>query len=273
MTTNLDKFDVFPWNENFETGITKIDDQHRVLVSLLNKLANCLVDTNSTEINAAINELSNYAEMHFDEEEAIWSEMFTDDSWLSSHQMSHASFLPAIIKIKEQSSRATLSETTEQIVKYLIRWLAFHIIDNDKRMAIAVKAMESGCSFEEAKIKADKKMAGSMRILIETILKMYDGVSNRTIELMRERNARKNAEQKLKKANRELQIALEEIKTLQGIIPICSYCHEIRNDEGAWEQMEAYITYHSEATFSHSICPKCLPKVKKEIKDMKNKKD
>jgi len=54
----------------------------------------------------------------------------------------------------------------------------------------------------------------------------------------------------------------EEIRVLQGIIPICSYCHEIRNDEGAWEQIESYISKRSEATFSHGICPKCLPHVR-----------
>lgn len=66
-----------------------------------------------------------------------------------------------------------------------------------------------------------------------------------------------------------LEQAQDEIKTLQGIIPICSYCHKIRDDEGAWEQLEAYITKHSHATFSHGICPKCLVSVKREIAQMK----
>jgi len=55
--------------------------------------------------------------------------------------------------------------------------------------------------------------------------------------------------------------AKAEIKQLKGIIPICSYCHNIRNDEGAWSQLEKYISEHSEAQFSHGICPKCLHKV------------
>lgn len=56
----------------------------------------------------------------------------------------------------------------------------------------------------------------------------------------------------------ELQFALDEIKALQGILPICCYCKKIRNDDGYWEQVEAYITSHSQAEFSHSICPACL---------------
>lgn len=58
----------------------------------------------------------------------------------------------------------------------------------------------------------------------------------------------------------ELQKALDEIKTLQGIIPICSFCKKIRDDQGYWSQVEAYVSLHSEAQFSHGICPECLKK-------------
>ncbi|MBV5305773.1 MAG: response regulator [Desulfobulbaceae bacterium] len=56
----------------------------------------------------------------------------------------------------------------------------------------------------------------------------------------------------------ELRTALGEIKTLQGILPICSFCKCIRCDEGYWEQVESYISRHSSVDFSHSICPTCL---------------
>lgn len=52
----------------------------------------------------------------------------------------------------------------------------------------------------------------------------------------------------------------EELRTLKGIIPICAHCHEIRDDKGAWNQLEKYITEHTEAQFSHGICEKCLKK-------------
>jgi len=58
----------------------------------------------------------------------------------------------------------------------------------------------------------------------------------------------------------DLQKALDHIKTLQGILPICSHCHKIRNDTESWEHIENYIEGHSEAQFSHSICPECLDK-------------
>ena len=59
---------------------------------------------------------------------------------------------------------------------------------------------------------------------------------------------------------RELQEAIAQIKNLRGIIPICSYCHKIRNDQESWERLEKYIGEHSEAEFSHGICPDCVKK-------------
>lgn len=55
----------------------------------------------------------------------------------------------------------------------------------------------------------------------------------------------------------ELQEAAEKIKILRGFLPICSHCKKIRNDEGYWQQLERYISEHSEAQFSHGICPTC----------------
>ncbi|MFA7384185.1 MAG: response regulator [Desulfurivibrionaceae bacterium] len=63
----------------------------------------------------------------------------------------------------------------------------------------------------------------------------------------------------------ELQTALTEIKILQGFLPICSFCKKIRNDEGYWEQLEEYITNHSQAVFSHSICSDCMEKHYPEV--------
>jgi hypothetical protein len=54
---------------------------------------------------------------------------------------------------------------------------------------------------------------------------------------------------------------LDEVKTLKGIIPICASCKKIRDDSGYWNQIELYIKEHSEADFSHSICPDCARKL------------
>lgn len=67
-----------------------------------------------------------------------------------------------------------------------------------------------------------------------------------------------NLTRELQKKNRELQYANSTIKTLRGILPICSFCKGIRDDEGYWKKLEEYVTEATEAEFSHSICPRCM---------------
>jgi two-component system response regulator VanR len=63
--------------------------------------------------------------------------------------------------------------------------------------------------------------------------------------------------QELEQTNQKLKRSLETIKKLSGLIPICSHCKKIRNDKGYWEQLEIYIKEHSEAEFTHGLCPDC----------------
>ncbi|BBO66645.1 transcriptional regulator [Desulfosarcina alkanivorans] len=71
----------------------------------------------------------------------------------------------------------------------------------------------------------------------------------------------------LRRLNQALELALVEIKRLQGILPICAKCKKIRDDKGYWQQIEAYISDHSEAEFSHSICPDCARQLYPELCD------
>ena len=68
---------------------------------------------------------------------------------------------------------------------------------------------------------------------------------------------------------KKLEKAIDDVKVLSGLIPICSSCKNIRDDAGYWNQIEAYIDEHSEAKFSHGLCPDCSDKFLKEIKDIK----
>jgi hypothetical protein len=60
---------------------------------------------------------------------------------------------------------------------------------------------------------------------------------------------------------KDLQEALNSVKTLKGLLPICASCKKVRDDKGYWNQIEAYVSEHSEAEFSHGICPECAQKL------------
>jgi CheY-like chemotaxis protein len=68
----------------------------------------------------------------------------------------------------------------------------------------------------------------------------------------------------------KLEIALSQVKRLRGLLPICSYCKRIRGDDQYWQSVEAYIAEHTDAQFSHGICPPCFEKAKQEIDDYRN---
>jgi DNA-binding response OmpR family regulator len=63
----------------------------------------------------------------------------------------------------------------------------------------------------------------------------------------------------------ELQDTIANVKQLKGLLPMCSYCKRIRKDEDYWEQVEAYISEHSDAEFSHGVCPSCLERARRDF--------
>ena len=75
----------------------------------------------------------------------------------------------------------------------------------------------------------------------------------------------KRVEEALEEERRRLQQALDEVKTLRGIVPICANCKKIRDDKGYWNQVEKFVSDHTEAEFSHGICPDCAQKLYPEL--------
>ena len=67
----------------------------------------------------------------------------------------------------------------------------------------------------------------------------------------------------------EIRDDLAQIRTLRGLVPVCSYCKKVRNDKGYWEQIEEYVANNSHARFSHGICPECTAKLDTEICSLK----
>lgn len=70
----------------------------------------------------------------------------------------------------------------------------------------------------------------------------------------------------------KLQDALAKIKTLRGLLPICASCKKVRDDKGYWSQIEVYVRDHSDAEFSHGLCPDCAQKYYDQLSSLKSKK-
>ncbi len=90
----------------------------------------------------------------------------------------------------------------------------------------------------------------------------------RSIQILKEETVRrKQAEEAREELLGRLQKALANVKTLSGLLPICAHCKKVRDDKGYWNQIEVYVRQHSEAQFSHSICPQCMQELYPEFCD------
>jgi PAS domain S-box-containing protein len=98
--------------------------------------------------------------------------------------------------------------------------------------------------------------------------RLYDSFGNVTgaIESIRDITAAKHLEEEREQLIAELQKAILKVQTLRGLLPICASCKSIRDDKGYWNKLEAFISEHSEAQFSHGICPECAKKLYPDVK-------
>lgn len=204
-------FEVFPWSKNLETGIAQIDGQHQELVKLLNLLAAHLADrSNSIELQHVFKRLIDYSDFHFSCEEALWQKHFKEDDWYLNHHHTHQSFIQKIAELQIEAKTKAIDEILGSVLGFLTHWLAYHILDTDKRMAKVLQGLEKGYSLEIAKQHADHEMSGAMKTLIDTVLNMYDSLSARTMELLREKSERIRAEEALKTSEKRWQFLLDE---------------------------------------------------------------
>lgn len=144
----------------------------------------------------------------------------------------------------------------------------------DELLQLTVADLHDDLTLDDIKAIFEKQILGkSMRI--ETIHKKKDGtympveVTSTLIALgdqkvlqsfTRDISKRRKTEEEKEQLIAELKKALDEIKTLRGILPLCSFCKKIRDDKGYWERVDVYIHKHLQADISHSICPECMQK-------------
>jgi PAS domain S-box-containing protein len=110
-------------------------------------------------------------------------------------------------------------------------------------------------------------MADARICMVDYVPILIEGKSGGRLWLHYDITDRKRIEKEKEKLIIELQDALSEVKKLSGFLSICSSCKKIRDDKGYWQQVEEYISDHSEALFSHGICPDCMRKLYPEIAD------
>lgn len=149
----------------------------------------------------------------------------------------------------------------------------FHGRDAPCNMCPTIRTLESGqMEMQEVALVTGDKETGVLELFSFPILDVSGSITG-VVEIVRNITERKNDEKEKEKLIEKLQKSLDEIKTLKGILPICAHCKNIRDDKGYWKKIESYIEDHSEADFTHGICPDCAKKLYSDISDIGLEKD
>ena len=231
-----EELEIFPWDANFETGLEPVDAQHKRLVALLNELVCSMSGQGGRKdpegLAEALAELRGYAATHFACEEKIWSEGFGEaDDWVLGHESSHGDFCAKIEAMAQSEDfRNGLQSAREELAIFLAHWLALHIIESDKAMALALRALSRGKSPQEAKKEAKEQMAGAARAMIDAIMGMYDKLAQRTMRLSSEMELRRQAQEELMRAQEQLTLATERAQraNAEKSLYLAKMSHELR---------------------------------------------
>jgi len=174
----MNSIDIFPWNEHFNTGVPKIDEQHKRLVQFINLLAGQIAfQSDIPALNVIFDQLTDYAAYHFQTEESIWHEYFPEDNLESEHKQTHADFIKTVLQLRNQANSKPKVDIIASVLTFLTRWLAGHILEEDRHLAMVVLAMQTGMPLEAAKQHASQQLNGSTKVLLEIILTIYESLS------------------------------------------------------------------------------------------------
>ncbi len=179
--------EIFPWDDNFNTGLPQIDEQHRQLVHLLNLLASHVAYSADARVLGQIfDQLTEHATQHFAVEEALWHELLAGDIAEQEHRATHQTMAQQVADFRGLLGGRPLQEVAEEILRFLANWLASHILDSDRYLATLVLACRQGLSREAAEMRAQEQTTGAGRELASAIRSIYATLAANTLHLMHE---------------------------------------------------------------------------------------
>ncbi len=184
----------FPLAQNFETGIPLLDRQYHTFLNLLDLVAQmCAFGTDADSQAQFYRALSSYRN-NIDEEEKLWCENYAHGQWRKNHLSEHQSFNEKLEAIIEQDRAFSDIQTREALFKLLIYWGAFHVLDDDRKFGLALRAIQQGATTAEAERYARAQTEATAALFFTSLL-IY------TFELIKEKYIRQRSDALLKASN------------------------------------------------------------------------
>ncbi len=227
----------FQWDQCFVTELPTVDQQHRRLVDIINQFG-ALVTENELvleDIEGVFQQLSDYAEQHFEDEEKLISQYGVDERHTSNHIREHQSFLQDVVSMHASISEEN-PDAARNLLAFLTQWLTYHILGSDQDMARQIKAIETGSSPSDAYESREIGQDSAKEPLLTALNELFQQVSARNKELVRV-----NQTLELKVAERtkelmELNLHLEELALTDALTGLPNRRHAIRWLKTLWSE-------------------------------------
>ncbi|NCU21844.1 hypothetical protein EOM89_14345, partial [Candidatus Falkowbacteria bacterium] len=195
--------EVMPWQAQFATGFADIDAQHQQLVYEINCLAMRLAATDPVAEPIppdCLARLFDYATRHFDSEERLWARGLGSDQRVENHRGSHGRFIETLGMLRDRLGQAPAEDGAAELLCFLTRWLAHHILREDQDLARRVRAREGqGLTAAAAPVATDDPQAA----LVDSLLAMSELLVTRSFRLLRETQRRHDQEEALRRSHEQ----------------------------------------------------------------------
>ncbi len=227
----------FHWDKHFITGISEVDKQHHHLVELINQFGNILADNDvqMKDVDSLFVELADYAAYHFQEEDKLMAEVKVDARHLDHHVRRHETFLSDVTSLYSDISQNNLGRA-DNLLKFLVHWLAFHILGEDQDMGHQIKAIQSGTNPHDAYNKRELKRDSATAPLVDALNGLFVLVSTRNREL---KQLNESLEEKVASRTKELSEAnlqLEGLSLTDVLTGLPNRRHGMRCLSSLWDE-------------------------------------
>lgn len=206
--------EAFKWGSHFETGISEVDNQHRNLVDIINKFSSTLTKNKVDHdfISVLYSKLSQYAKVHFDDEELLMKKMNLDPRYIDHHTSLHKSFFAEVSRLMPTTDDLTTRQKQHQyLLDYLAHWLAYHILGTDQSLARQINSVKAGISPQEAFLIEENTANSSTEPLLVALTGLFTILSQQNEELLQ---LNQTLEEKVKQRTQELLQANKELHIL-----------------------------------------------------------